>query len=381
MNGLKIPFTGTQRQYKNLRSDLLAIADHVWASGRHLDGPCTLKLEEALAHRCGRKYAVAVNSGTQALIFAQRALKLPYKSKVMIPAVSFVATLNSVYEAGNKPYIVDTDDQGLIDLTSLPDPMGVYQASAVMVVNLYGNMVDYNKVNFLSSFFGNIDDLPLIEDAAQSLGASYNGMPSGSFGDVSILSFDPMKNLNNYGSGGMLLTNNEEIYLHAHGLRDNGKVTRHVLSGTNSKISELDAAMLYHKLQHFDQWQKRRKEIAEYYLANLPSELRTLKIADNVECAWHKFPVFYEHRSSLSDHLKEAGIETKVHYNTPLADYLVWNTAGASPFNPDYADYDNFIGQSSRDLCNTTLSLPIYPELTNEEVEYIVNSIIEFFNN
>lgn len=380
MNGLKIPFTGTQRQYKNLRSELLAIADQVWASGRHLDGACTLMLEEALAYRCGRKYAVAVNSGTQALIFAQRALKLPYKSKVMIPAVSFVATLNSVYEADNKPYIVDTDNQGLIDLTSLPDRMGVYQVNALMVVNLYGNMVDYNKLHVLSSFFGNADDLPLIEDAAQSLGARYNGRPSGSFGDVSILSFDPMKNLNNYGSGGMLLTDNEEIYLHAQGLRDNGKVTRHILSGTNSKISELDAAILYHKLQHFDQWQKRRKEIAEYYLANLPSELRTLEIADNVDCAWHKFPVFLQHRDSLVDHLKEAGIETKVHYDIPLADYLVFAAGGSSPFDPGYVDYDAFIGETSRELCNTTLSLPIYPELTDEEVEYIVNSVIEFFD-
>lgn len=380
MTGSKIPFTGTQRQYKNLRNELLAIADQVWASGRHLDGACTLMLEEALAYRCGRKYAVAVNSGSQALIFAQRALKLPHSSKVMIPAVSFVATLNSVYEANNKPYIVDTDNQGLMDLTSLPDRMGVYQVNALMAVNLYGNMVDYNKLHVLSSFFGNINSLPLIEDAAQSLGASYNGRPSGSFGDVSILSFDPMKNLNNYGSGGMLLTDDEEVYLHALGLRDNGKVTRHVLTGTNSKISELDAAMLHHKLHHFDQWQERRKEIADFYINNLPKEIRTLEIADNVECAWHKFPVFYQHRDSLADHLKEAGIETKVHYATPLADHLVFASAGKSPFDPGYADYDDFIGNVSRELCDTTLSLPIYPELTDEEVEYIVNSVMEFFN-
>jgi len=379
MNGSLIAFTGTKRQYKNLRSELLETADQVWSSGRHLDGAYTLMLEEALAFRCKRKYAVAVNSGTQALIFAIRALKLPYKSRIMVPAVSFVATLNCVYETGHKPYIVDTDLHGLMDLASLPDQLGVYQTNALMPVNLYGNMVDYDKINLLTKFFGNIDSLPIIEDAAQSLGASYNDMPSGSFGDVSCLSFDPMKNLNNYGSGGMLLTDNEEVFLNAMSLRDNGKTSRHVLSGTNSKLSELDAASLLVKLHHFDAWQARRTEIATYFQERLRPYVRVLEIEDNVTCAWHKFPIFLFHRDSLADHLKEQGIETKVHYTTPLADYPLYSSAASNIFNPEYADYDGFASEAGRNLCQQTLSLPIYPELTDPEVEYIVNSVIEFF--
>ena len=378
MTGYKIPFTGTKRQYKNLSSELLATADQVWSSGRHLDGQYTQMLEEAIAHRCNRKYAVAVNSGTQALIFALKALRLPKESRVMIPSISFIATLNSVVEAGLNPYIVDTDYNGLMDLTRLQQQFGAYGTKAIMPVNLYGLMADYDQIKVITEFFGGSNDVAVIEDAAQSFGAYYKGKPSGSFGDVSILSFDPMKNLNNAGSGGMLLTDDEELYHIFRDMRNNGKQLGHIFSGTNSKMSELDCATLLVKLHHFDDWQSRRTDIADYYRTELRPYVRVLEHNEDVIPSWHKFPIFDEFRQSIADHLSAEGIETKIHYDTLLADTPLYNPS-VSPYASgfEYVDYDSFYGEASREVSLTTLSLPIYPELTDEEVEHVITSVVE----
>jgi dTDP-4-amino-4,6-dideoxygalactose transaminase len=197
-----IPFSGLARQYQNIKKEILEETDYVYKTGKVLDGEFTFRFENAMAARCGRRFAVTVNSGTQALQFAQKVLLGSGRvNKVLIPTISFVATLNSVLMENNQPVFCDVDDQGLLDLSSMDFPLGWNDIDCIMYVNLFGNVVDYNLLKTISFFFNR--KIQIIEDAAQSFGASYYDQPSGSLGDVSVLSFDPTKNLGNYGSGGI----------------------------------------------------------------------------------------------------------------------------------------------------------------------------------
>lgn len=323
---------------------------------------------------CQRKYAVAVGSGSSALEFVYRALKYgnphatSYDKKIIIPAQSFVATLNSVINAGFEPSFCDVDR-----ITGLLDPINIDQSidsvGALTTVNLFGNVVDYGKLKTYQLFKKN--NVPIVEDAAQSFGAYYQDIPSGKLGDVSCLSFDPTKNLSCYGSGGMVLTDTAWIAGAILDLRDNGKCSDHHAAGSNSKMSEVECAQLLVKLRYFDQWQRRRQEIAKYYIDQLNELVTIPKIEDHVVSSWSKFVVHLPNlvkRSGFNLYLDSVGIETKIHYKTPLhlqpvvyhRGLVHLSLAGAEKFS------------------ETCVSLPIYPELNDSEVERIVDSIIDY---
>jgi dTDP-4-amino-4,6-dideoxygalactose transaminase len=353
-----IPFFGVDRQYRNLREEILDTIDRVYSTGRVLDGEYTKEFERNIARRCHRSYALAVNSGTQALIFAQQAAVSNPPYSVLIPTVSFVATINSVLMNGYTPVFCDIDHKGLLDLDTYENKLDL-SVGAVMYVNLFGNCIDYDKFRMQTEFFN--DNLITIEDAAQSFGASYKNIPSGKMGDVSILSFDPTKNLNNYGSGGMILTDDFEIYSRCLALRDNGKMS-HDVPGTNSKMNESDCAQMLIKLKHFDSWQQRRAEIADYYIDQLYQYCDILVPNKDVTHAWHKFVLRTNNRNSLMHHLSLAGIETKIHYEHALYDLGVG-------FN--YMDYSKDLYTETSAFTRECVSLPIYPELQDTEVEKI----------
>ena len=358
-----IPFFGVKRQYANLRDELLEVIDAVYSTGQVLDGHYTKEFERQMAKRCHRRYAVAVNSGTQALIFAQQLL-FQEPTKILIPTVSFVATVNSVLLNGNEPVLCDVDDQALMDLDSIDYAIKGAGVGGIMYVNIFGNTVDYDRFRTIADFFN--DDLKVIEDAAQSFGASYKGIPSGSMGDISILSFDPTKNLNNYGSGGMVLCDTLDQVKTLMDLRDNGKTNGHDTPGTNSKMSESDCAQMLVKLKHFDRWQRRRTEIANYYNQELSDFVDTPKTTEGATHAWHKYVIKSDDRSELQNFLSMAGIETKIHYEKPLYDY---------PVGYPYINYASELYREASAFCSECLSLPIYPELSDSEVEQIVTAV------
>lgn len=363
-----IPFFGIARQYKTIKEEILDITDRVLSTGRVLDAEYTKHFEEKIARRCNRAYALAVNSGTQALIFAQMAAmsKPPYS--VLIPTVSFVATINSVLMNNFTPVFCDVDYKGLLDINSYEYKLD-QSVGAVMYVNLFGNCVDWDRFRIQTKFFN--DDLVIIEDAAQSFGANYKGIPSGKMGDISVLSFDPTKNLNNYGSGGMILTDDFHLYETCRALRDNGKAI-HDTPGTNSKMGEADCAQMLVKLEYFDEWQRRRKDIANYYINELYQYVDILVPNEGVEHAWHKFVIRTDHRHALMAHLSRQGIETKIHYESPLYDLGVG-------FN--YVDYGRDLYTETAAFTRECLSLPIYPELTDSEVETIVKCIRDYIDS
>ena len=361
-----IPFFGVKRQYANLRDEILSAVDIVYSTGQVLDGHYTMEFENQIAKKCHRKYAVAVNSCSQGLIFAQQVLFLE-NTKILIPTISFVSTINSVLLNGNEPVLCDTDDQALINLESLDYAIKGAGVQGIMYVNLFGNTVDWDRFKMTTDFFN--QDLKIIEDAAQSFGASYKGIPSGALGDISVLSFDPTKNLPNYGSGGMILTDDLEIATSLRDLRDNGKSRGHESPGTNSKMSEADCAQLLVKLKYFDSWQSRRAQIAEYYNAELTNYVDTPETTEGTVHAWHKYVIKLNDRNGLKHHLAIKGVETKVHYEAPLYE---------RPVGYPYINYAAELYREASTFCQECLSLPIYPELTDSEVEYIVESVKEF---
>jgi dTDP-4-amino-4,6-dideoxygalactose transaminase len=363
-----IPFFGVKRQYENLREEILHTTDVVLSTGQVLDGHYTKTFEGAIANRCNRDFAIAVNSCTQGIIMALQSIERP--SKVVIPAVSFAATINSVMMTEHTPQFCDVDGYGIMDLQSLSSSLNSDDISAVMYVNLYGNVIDYDKFRIQTEFFGK--NPIVIEDAAQSFGASYKGTPSGKLGDISVLSFDPTKNFNNYGSGGMILTDNARYAEALLDFRDNGKHSGHCFPGTNSKMSEVDCAQMLVKLHYFDEWQERRHAIATYYTQQLQSYIDIIGGGEGVEHAWHKFVVRHESRNKLRHHLSVCGIETKVHYDKALTDLDI-----SSRYVNLFSSRRDFY--NAEELCKSTLSLPIYPELTDAEVEHIAQSVKEFF--
>lgn len=362
-----ISFFGVDRQYKNLREEILDVTDRVYSTGKVLDGAYVSEFENRIARLCHRDYALAVNSGTQALIFAQRAAMSRPPYSILIPTVSFVATINSVLMNGFTPVFCDIDHKGLINLDSFEYKLDT-SVGAVMFVNLFGNCIDWDRFQMQTKFFN--EDLIIIEDAAQSFGASYRGVPSGKMGDISILSFDPTKNLNNYGSGGMILTDDFYLYDICRNLRDNGKII-HDTPGTNSKMSESDCAQMLVKLNYFDSWQRRRAEIAEYYIDKLYQYCDILLPGKDVTHAWHKFVIRTTNRNSLMHRLSLVGIETKIHYEHALYDLGVG-------FN--YIDYSKDLYTETSAFTRECVSLPIYPELTDIEVETIAEQVKNYLS-
>jgi len=365
-----IPFFGIKQQYALHREELLTAIDDVYRSGQVLDGMYTMRFEDAIAERCGRTYAIAVNSGTQGLKFALEEFE-DENDALIIPAISFVATVNTAAQSAFKnTHIVDVDPQGLMYLESLERAHVEDNVTTVMYVNLYGNTIDYDRFRLQTEFF-TARKLNVIEDAAQSFGASYKGIPSGKMGDISVLSFDPTKNLNNYGSGGMVLTDDAGIASNIRNERNNGKESDHEYSGTNSKMSEADCAQMLVKLQYFDAWQERRNKIADYYSTELLKFVNVPVATPGTVHAWHKYVIRVKDRSKLQHHLSLSGIETKIHYNKTLFDYPVGMAYGPDPNSGAF-------WEATR-LTKECLSLPIYPELTDEEVERVVEAVRDFY--
>jgi len=364
----KIPFFGVDRQYQNLREEILDATDQVYSSGKTLDGRFTEQFERTVAKMTERKYACAVGSCTQALIFSLRAIEdFGVTHKVLIPAQSFVATINAVLEAGYDPVFCDVDSStGLLDLNKIP--VTADEISAIMYVNLFGNVLDQDRLISYMEIFSE-RKIPVIEDAAQSFGAYYQGVPSGKLGDISCLSFDPTKNLNNYGSGGMILTDDPAIWELVADMRDNGKANEHIASGTNSKMSEADCAQMLVKLKYFDSWQKRRTEIANYYTEELDGWVSIPTVDMNVEHAWSKYVIHSDSRSTLHVALGNVGVETRINYATPLHLQPV-------SYQFDFGRYDRTdILDGAEQFSRTCLSLPIYPELEDYEIEYVVDAV------
>jgi dTDP-4-amino-4,6-dideoxygalactose transaminase len=351
MSGIKkIKFNGVDRLYDAYSWRLTRRAKRVWSSGQVLQGPELEELEERFKKKYKRQYAVGVGSATDGLYFAMSGHGLNKGSTITCPVVSYVATAGAIKRLGAKLNFCDTDERG--NLGSLQFQQ---KPHAVVYVNLYGNCADYDRIRK----YCDDNRAILIEDAAQSQGASYRKIPSGRLGDTSVFSFDPTKNLPCFGSGGMILTDTSYVYEKTIALRRHGLQGVGVSYGYNSLPSEDHCAQLNFLFDKFDSLQKMRKKIAGWYNEYLPIGTIVQPEKDTVS-SYHKMVIITGARDRLQSFLLKQGIETKIHYSHTL-------DHGSKNHYPQ-AEY----------LCANALSLPIYPYLEKDEVKYICHTIREF---
>ena len=354
MNGLKIPFTGLKKQYNNLRTEILDATDEVLRSGQLMQGNHTAEFENWLAKKNHSKYAITCHSGSQALEIIAEYYRLQSSvtpPRVVVPAMTYVATANAFIRAGWEVYIADTDYHGLLDKKKIPNELSI---QATVLVGLYGAAVNADR------FWGT--DL-IIEDGAQHWLANKGNR----VGNATAISFDPMKNLNAYGNGGAVVTDDLDLLEFAREWTNNGK-PKHTSIGTNSRMSEIECAQMMVKTQHIDAWQARRANICLYWMGRLKNTgIRSLIDVHNFEThCYHKFVIDVDSRDILQRNLAMKGIETKIHYREPLHEL------------PAYSNYHgpDILSVASA-LSRRVLSLPCYPELSDLEVEYIIDSVID----
>jgi len=359
MNGSAIPFIGLQRQYNNLKSEILDVTDSVLQSGRLMDGEYTHRFETWLAARNGTNYAITCHSGTQALEFIARFYNKIWEEPrtAVIPSMTYVATANALIRAGWDVKICDVNTYGNMEPQHSERIYRNEKELVHVVVGLYGSAISDEWDEIWPEF--------VIEDAAQH----WLSNNSRRMGNVAAISFDPTKNLSNYGNGGAVVTNDEWLNAFMRAERNNGKDSgaKQSLTGTNSRMSEVDCAQLLIKTKYIDQWQKRRAEIASYWIDKFSSkqDIRCLIDQSNFDThCFQKFVIDVDYRDRLQSRLHEKNIETKSHYPVPLHEM------------PAYAGRTKDSAMVASSLCRRVLSLPIYPELSDSEVEYISDQVI-----
>lgn len=356
---MKIPFTGLQRQYNNLREEILDVTDRVLASGALMNGACTAEFENWLAQKNRTSYAVTCHSGTQALeiiagFYRDHDLQFVHPPTVVVPALTYPATANAFMRTGWRVIIGDTDYHGQIDVRKLINDMDTHY-HAVCAVGLYGAALrDMQPLQSRAL---------VIEDAAQH----WLSDKSRRVGTAAI-SFDPTKNLANYGNGGAVVSDDRALLDYARDWINNGKHTRHAGTGSNSRMSEVDCAQMMVKTRYIDSWQRRRADIVRYWIDRLEhTGIRCLIDYTNFDThCYHKFVIELDSRDTVQQNLALRKIETKIHYAEPLHELPAYQALSG----PDMLS-------AASALSRRCLSLPIYPELTDSEVEYVINAVLE----
>jgi dTDP-4-amino-4,6-dideoxygalactose transaminase len=358
MSGLKIAFTGLPRQYNNLREEILDVTDTVLLSGNLMSGNYTAEFESWLAQKNQSNHAITCHSGTQALEIIARYYADPHETarRVLIPAMTYPATANAFITAGWTVDIADVDYRGIMDSEKVPYPNNY---DAVCLVGLYGASINRDEKFWNKHFW------IVIEDGAQHW-LSNNCQR---FGNATAISFDPTKNLPNYGNGGAIVTDDHELFDFARDYTNNGKASKHAIAGSNSRMSEIDCAQMMIKTRYIDEWQLRRKNIAAHWLRRLEDDARVrclINYTNFDKHSFHKFVIEVDQRDIVQRNLSLRKIETKIHYAEPLQELPVFQQyQGPDMLSASYA------------LSRRCLSLPIYPELTDLEVEYIIDQLLD----
>ena len=366
---MKIPFMRLDRQFEQHKEAILALCEQVFSHGMVLQGSEVATLEDQLCSIMGTKHCVAVGSATDALFFALISAGVKPGDKVAVPAMTFVASASPVIRAGAEPVFVDVGDDFQPDISKTIELVTASKVQAVVAVHLYGQLFDIKPLAEACK----AHNVSLIEDAAQALGATLNGSAPGEHSKAATLSFDPMKITGAFGSGGALVTNNAEIANRTKRLRYHGRDENRVYQelGYNSQLASVQAAIVGFKLDHLDEWSERRKNIAHRYTAVL-DEISSVIPPRELPGSHHVFHKYVltvsSDRNRLKEHLSNAGIGTMVHYAAPLH---------TEPMFKKYLDPSDKFREADR-ISKVALSLPIYPEMEDFEVDYICHQLTNY---
>lgn len=366
---MNIPFVDLKSQYHSLEKEILARIAATLQSTQFILGPDVQEFEEAFAAYCECKYCVGVASGTDALHLALRACNIGPGDEVITVANTFIATVLAISYAGADPVLVDVDPHRLtIDLAFVKKAI-TPKTKAIIPVHLYGQPVDMDPLIDLAKQ----NNVLIIEDTCQGHGARYKGKRLGSFGDIACFSFYPGKNLGAYGDGGAITTNDTSLAEKMRLLRNYGsrKKYYHSSKGFNSRLDTIQAAVLNVKLKYLDNWNYARRKAAKRY-NSLLNEFDLVLPGEANECedVFHLYVIRCEQRDALLDHLNKKGINAGIHYPIPIHLLEAYRDLGLSKGDFPVAEKS----------AQTILSLPMFPEITEEQQSYVADSIGEFFS-
>jgi len=369
-----VPFVDLKTQYKTLQKSIDEAIFDVIRNTRFIQGKEVGLFETEFASYIGAKHCASVNSGTDALILGIRALNLEKGSEVLLPVNTFIATALGVSENGLTPVFVDIDssDYGM-DVADLKRKI-TKKTKAILPVHLYGQPEKIDEIKEI--IIKSKRKINLIEDACQSHGARYKGKRTGTFGDFSVFSFYPGKNLGAYGDGGAFITDDAKLAENVRLLREYGQKKKYIHDslGINSRLDTIQAAVLRVKLSHLDDWNKKRQKMASYYTSQLQHILprvKTPSLFSERMSVFHLFVVEVEKRDQLLACLNEKGIQALIHYPTPL--HLQKAYA--------YLRYKHGDFPHAESIANRIISLPMYPDLTEEQADYVCETIKDFYEN
>ncbi len=359
----KIATNRLDRGFYKYQAEFEEAAIRTLRSGWYIMGKELEAFEQAFAAYNGSKYALGVANGLDALVLACRAVGIGEGDEVLVQGNTYIATVMGITRNGAKPVFVEPDQYHQIDVTKLEKAL-TPKTKAVMVVHLYGHAADMKPV----VDFCKKHNLKLIEDCAQSHGSKVEGKMTGTFGDVGCFSFYPSKNLGCFGDGGAIITDNEEIYNKIKMLRNYGSSKRYYFDevGLNSRLDEIQAALLSVRLSHLDELTNERYEIADYYLKNIKNDKIDLpKTREGAGNVYHQFVIRCKTRDDLIKYLDEKGVGTIIHY--PVPPHL-----SACYENLGYKKGDLPI---TEELADTVLSIPMYNGITKEEQDRVIEAL------
>lgn len=363
---MQIKFFDPLRQYESIESEINDAISSVLKIGRYVLAENVDAFEHEFADYLGVRFAVGVASGTEAIQLALMVLDIGRGGEVITVPNTAVPTLSAISLAGATPILCDVDPSTLtIDIERVQDKISE-NTRAILPVHLYGMPVDINALLAIAKNMGT----PVIEDACQAHGSSIDGKKIGGFGTLGCFSFYPTKNLGCYGDGGAVVTNDRELYDKLKLLRNYGQKDRYVheIKGLNSRLDELQAAILRVKLKYLDGWNSQRVRLADYYddLIKNDDVIKLPKV-DGFTNVYHLYVIRHPRRDELMQYLAQNGVQTLIHYPVPIhlqKSYTELGSKGDFPI--------------SEKACNEVLSLPLYTELKESEIEYISDLINKF---
>lgn len=364
------PFIDLRAQYEALRSELAPELEAAFASGVYIGGERVRRFENEFAAFCGRAHCVGVANGTDALRLALMAVGVGPGDEVITVPNSFVATVEAILDCHARPVFVDVRPNTLLMNVEQLERVRTPRTRAVLPVHLHGRLGDMEAVvNWAAGV-----RVALVEDAAQAHGARWRGRMAGAFGDAGAFSFYPSKNLGAAGDAGAVVTDYAEVANCVRLLRDHGQSNRYVhdIRGFNSRLDALQAAVLSVKLRHLERWNERRRRLVKIYRKRLEA-LPTIELPsepkDPENHVYHVFVVQTDERDALRSGLAEKGIETGLHYCSPIHLQPAYRDLGYGPGSFPVAE------AAARRL----LSLPLYPELSDEGVHQVCDAVEDFF--
>ena len=369
---MNIPFIDLVAQYNSIKGEIDEAIQNTLRKGQFILGSEVKALEEEMSSYCGTGYAVGVASGTDALHLALLALEIGQNDEVITTPFTFIATSEAITKCGATPVFADIEPRTLNINTKEIENKITAKTKAIIPVHLYGQPADMDTVLQIANEHG----IKVIEDCAQALGAEYNGRKVGSIGDAGCLSFFPSKNLGAYGDGGMVITSDSQIAENVKILRVHGAygAYHHVAHGFNSRLDALQAAILRVKLRYLEQWNEKRRIIASLYDGQLSrmNGIEPLYVEQYVKSSYNYYTIRIKDpkidRDGLRQHLESSGILTMVYYPLSLHLQEVYKNLGYK-----FGDFPQ-----SENAQETVLSLPMYPELSEYQIENIVKDITVF---